>query len=44
MKLVERKQSRDKDVVEAEVADHKPAKVVALMEVLKNSLASKRAA
>ena len=44
MNLVEGKMSRHKDVVEAEVAEHGPAKVVDLMEVLKKSLARKRAA
>jgi len=44
MKLVARKQSREKDIVEAEAAERKPAKVVDLMEVLKKSLAGKRAA
>ena len=43
-KLVERKEARHKDVVEAEGAERKPAKVVDLMEVLKKSLAGKRAA
>ena len=44
MNLVERKMSRHKDVVEAEVAERGPARVVDLMEVLKKSLARKRAA
>jgi len=44
MKLVERKMSRHKDVVETEVAERRPPKVVDLMEVLKKSLARKRAA
>jgi len=44
MKLVERKRSRDKDVVESDFADRKPAKVVDLLEVLKKSLAAKHAA
>jgi len=44
MSLVKRKMSRHKDVVEAEVAERGPAKVVDLMEVLKKSLARKRAA
>jgi DNA end-binding protein Ku len=43
-KLVQRKRSRDKDVVEAEVAERRPTKVVDLMEVLKKSLTGKRAA
>jgi DNA end-binding protein Ku len=43
-KLVERKQARHKDVVEAETGEPKPAKVVDLMEVLKKSLQQKRAA
>jgi len=44
LKLVERKQARQKDVVEAETAEREPGKVVDLMEVLKKSLAGKRAA
>ena len=44
LKLVERKQARRKDVVEIEAGERKPAKVVDLMEVLKKSLAGKRAA
>lgn len=44
IKLVERKQARHKDIVETELAEHKPEKVVDLMEVLKKSLAGKRAA
>jgi len=44
MSLVDRKMSRHKDVVEAEVAERGTAKVVDLMEVLKKSLARKRAA
>ena len=44
MNLIERKMSRHKDIVEAEVAERGPAKVVDLMEVLKKSLARKRAA
>ena len=44
MKVVERKQAKDKDVVESETAERKPAKVVDLMEVLKKSLEGKRAA
>ena len=43
MKLVERKQAKDKDVVESETAERKPGKVVDLMEVLKKSLEGKRA-
>ena len=38
LKLVERKQTRHKDVVEAEGAERKPEKVIDLMEVLKASL------
>ena len=44
MSLVKRNMSRHKDVVEADVAERGPAKVVDLMEVLKKSLARKRAA
>ena len=48
MKLIEKKSSRHKDVVESEHAGPRPAKVVDLMEVLKQSLGttkkSKRAA
>lgn len=43
-KLIDRKRSRHEDVVESETAVRKPAKVVDLMEVLKKSLAGKRAA
>jgi DNA end-binding protein Ku len=43
-KLVERKRSRHEDVVKTESGDPQPAKVVDLMEVLKKSLAGKRAA
>jgi DNA end-binding protein Ku len=43
VRLVERKQAKDKDVVESETAERKPAKVVDLMEVLKKSLEGKRA-
>jgi DNA end-binding protein Ku len=42
LKLVERKRARHKDVVETEIAEREPAKVVDLMEVLK-SLAGKKA-
>ena len=44
LKLVERKRSHHKDVIETEVAKGEPAKVVDLMEVLKKSLAGKKAA
>jgi DNA end-binding protein Ku len=45
VKLVERRQARQKDVVETRRAERKPAKVVDLMEVLKKSLQTgKRAA
>jgi len=44
MKLVERKRARHKDIVETEVAERQPGKVVDLMEVLKRSLQQKRAA
>lgn len=44
LKLVQRKRAQRKDVVEAETGEKKPAKVVDLMEVLKKSLAGKRAA
>ena len=44
LKLVERKQERNKDIVESDVEKEKPAKVVDLMEVLKKSLARKKAA
>ncbi|HEY2383833.1 MAG TPA: Ku protein [Terriglobia bacterium] len=44
LKLVEHKRARHKDVIESETAETKPAKVVDLMEVLKKSLAGKRAA
>jgi DNA end-binding protein Ku len=44
LKLVERKQAQRKDVIEIEAGERKPAKVVDLMEVLKKSLAGKRAA
>ena len=44
MKLVERKQAKDKDIVEGEQAERKPGKIVDLMEVLKKSLEGKRAA
>jgi DNA end-binding protein Ku len=44
LKLVERKQSHHKDVVEAETEKRGPAKVVDLMEVLKKSLAGKKVA
>jgi DNA end-binding protein Ku len=38
MKLIEKKSAHDKDVVETEAEERKPAKVVDLMEVLKQSL------
>jgi DNA end-binding protein Ku len=44
MKLVDRKTARHQDVIDAEVAEKRPAKVVDLMEVLKKSLTQKRAA
>lgn len=44
LKLVEQKRSHHKDVIETEVAEKEPAKVVDLMEVLKKSLAGKKAA
>jgi DNA end-binding protein Ku len=39
LKLIEKKHARHKDVVETEAAERRPAKVVDLMEVLKQSLA-----
>jgi len=42
LELVKKKQARRKDVVEAEVPERWPAKVVDLMEVLKRSLEGKR--
>lgn len=44
MKLVEHKRAKHKDVVEREVEGREPHKVVDLMEVLKKSLAGKKAA
>jgi DNA end-binding protein Ku len=44
LKLVERKQARHQDIVKTESGERKPAKVVDLMEVLKQSLTGKRAA
>src|SRR6478735_4669641 len=44
LQLVERKQARNQDIVESDVKQEKPAKVVDLMEVLKKSLARKKAA
>ena len=44
LKLVERKQAHHKDVVESEVEEQKPGKIIDLMEVLKKSLAGKKAA
>ena len=44
LKLVAKKRKQHKDVVEVEVAEEQPAKVVDLMEALKKSLAGKRRA
>ena len=44
LKLVEKKRKHHKDVVEVEVPERTKAKVVDLMEVLKQSLARKRKA
>lgn len=41
MKLIEKKSTRHKDVVEAETGERRPAKVIDLMEVLKRSLEGK---
>ena len=41
LKLVERKRKQHKDVVEVEVPEEQPGKVVDLMEALKKSLAGK---
>jgi DNA end-binding protein Ku len=44
LKLVEKKRKQHKDVVEVEVSEKEPAKVVDLMAALKKSLAGKRKA
>jgi len=44
LKLVEQKRSHHQDIVETGVAEHEPEKVVDLMEILKRSLAGKKAA
>jgi DNA end-binding protein Ku len=44
LELVARKQKRREDVVKTDVEEREPAKVVDLMEVLKKSLAGKKAA
>ena len=44
LKLVEKKRKQHKDVIEVEVPDEQPGKVVDLMEALKKSLAGKRKA
>lgn len=44
LKLVERKRKQHKDVVEVELPEREPGKVVDLMEALKKSLAGKRRA
>jgi len=42
LKLIEKKQARHKDIVESEAPQKRPAKVVDLMEVLKQSLSQSR--
>jgi len=44
LKLVEKKRKQHQDIVEVEVPEQQPAKVVDLMEALKKSLAGKRKA
>jgi len=44
LQLVEKKRKQHKDIVEVEVSEQEPAKVVDLMEALKRSLAGKRKA